>query len=114
MEDVSQGRLLASLRVEDKHMAPNGFMHGGAMVTFADTAAGFACFAHIDEGQNFTTVELKTNFLRTSRPEHTLNCEALLQHAGRKLQIWDATITDAHTGQKLSIFRCSQLILEQT
>ena len=57
----------------------------------------------------FTTVELKTNFLRSAR-EGTIDCEARLLHGGRTTQIWDATVTDPED-RTMALFRCTQLLL---
>ena len=57
----------------------------------------------------FTTVELKTNFLRSAL-EGTIECEAELVHGGRTTQIWDATVL-APDGRQMALFRCTQLVL---
>ena len=72
--------------------------------------AGYGCFLNLPEGATgFTTVELKTNFLRSVR-EGTIVCEARLVHGGRTTQLWDATVTDPE-GQTMALFRCTQLVL---
>jgi 1,4-dihydroxy-2-naphthoyl-CoA hydrolase len=103
------GRVVLSLPVRPDLLAPNGYLHAGAVVALADTACGYGCFVSLPEGgTGFTTVELKTNFLGTAR-EGTLDCEALRVHGGRTTQVWDATVrSDAKT---IALFRCTQLIL---
>ncbi len=104
------GMLSARLAVEEKHMAPNGYLHAGTVVGFADSVAGYGCFLNLPEGAiGFTTIELKTNFLGSAR-EGTIACEARLAHGGRTTQLWDATVTDP-TGKTLALFRCTQLVL---
>jgi uncharacterized protein (TIGR00369 family) len=79
------------------------------VVTLADTAAGYGCFASLPEGATgFTTIELKANFLGTAR-EGRLLCEATRVHGGRTTQVWDATVT--HEGKTIALFRCTQLLL---
>ena len=104
------GALQARLAVGEKHLAPNGYLHAGTVVGFADSVAGYGCFLNLPEGATgFTTVELKTNFLRSVR-EGTIVCEARLVHGGRTTQLWDATVTDPE-GQTMALFRCTQLVL---
>ena len=51
-------------------MAPNGYLHAGTVVGFADSACGYGCILNLPEGATgFTTIELKTNFLRTAQAE---------------------------------------------
>ena len=81
------------------------------MIALADTACGYGCIAHLPDGaDNFTTVELKTNFLGTAR-EGTLACVAKPAHLGRTTHVWDATVTRKTDGAAIALFRCTQMIL---
>jgi 1,4-dihydroxy-2-naphthoyl-CoA hydrolase len=109
-DEPGDGQMRARLELEEKHMAPNGYLHAGTVVGFADSACGYGCIHKQPEGATgFTTIELKTNFLR-SASEGTIDCEARLVHGGRTTQIWDATVTDAED-RRMALFRCTQLIL---
>ena len=100
----------ARLPLRKALFAPNGYLHAGAVVTLADTACGYGCLLSLPEGATgFTTIELKTNFLRTAQ-EGTIACEARLVHGGRTTQLWDAAVTDPE-GRTMALFRCTQLIL---
>ena len=108
--EPGDGSLRARLTVEEKHMAPNGYLHAGTVVGFADSVAGYGCLLNLPEGAiGFTTIELKTNFLRSVR-EGTIECEARMAHGGRTTQLWDATVTDPD-GKTMALFRCTQLVL---
>lgn len=107
------GIVHAELELRDEHFAPNGFVHAGALVTLADTAAGYGCLAQLPDGAlGFTTLELKVSFLRAAR-EGTLRCEARAVHAGRTTQVWDATVAGPD-GRAIALFRCTQLVLYPT
>lgn len=109
--DVEQGALQAELAVREELFAPNGFLHAGAVVTLADTAAGYATVAHLPEGASgFTTLELKANFVRAAR-EGVLRCEAKAVHLGRSTQVWDATVGVDGDDRPVALFRCTQLLL---
>jgi 1,4-dihydroxy-2-naphthoyl-CoA hydrolase len=85
-------------------------VHGCAIVTLADTTCGYGCILSFPEGATgFTTIELKTNFLRSAQ-SGTITCEAQLAHGGRTTQLWDATVRDPD-GRTMALFRCTQLIL---
>ena len=108
--EPGDGYMRARLAIEEKHMAPNGYLHAGTVVGFADSVAGYGCILNLPEGATgFTTIELKTNFLGSAR-EGTIECEARMVHGGRTTQLWDATVTDAE-GKTLALFRCTQLVL---
>jgi uncharacterized protein (TIGR00369 family) len=109
-DEAGDGAMRARLELAEKHMAPNGYLHAGTVVGFADSACGYGCILNLPEGATgFTTIELKTNFLRSAN-EGTIECEARLVHGGRTTQIWDATVTDAEA-RRMALFRCTQLIL---
>ncbi len=108
--DVRPGLLLAELPLREHLFAPNGYLHAGSVVSLADTAAGYACLAHLPEGASFTTLELKANFLRALR-EGVLHCEAKAVHLGRTTHVWDALVTGDGDERPVALFRCTQLVL---
>jgi 1,4-dihydroxy-2-naphthoyl-CoA hydrolase len=109
-DDYTEGIVRARLALRPELQAPNGYLHAGAVVTLADTACGYGCFLTKPEtATGFTTIELKTNFLRSAR-EGTITCEARPVHGGRTTQLWDATIADAE-GRPMALFRATQLLL---
>jgi uncharacterized protein (TIGR00369 family) len=108
---LAQNELRAELTIQRHHIAPNGYLHAGTVVTLADTACGYGCVAHLPEGASgFTTIELKTNFLGTAR-EGTIECVATARHLGRTTQLWDAVLAHRETGRTLALFRCTQLVI---
>jgi uncharacterized protein (TIGR00369 family) len=105
------GRLTSRLVLRPELLAPNGYLHAATIIALADTTCGYGTIAHLSEGaNNFTTIELKSNFLGTAR-EGVITCVATQQHGGRTTQVWDAVVTDEATQKTLALFRCTQLIL---
>ncbi|NIE66181.1 PaaI family thioesterase [Burkholderia sp. Ax-1719] len=107
---LEQGILRAELDIRSELLAPNGFLHAATVVCLADTACGYGCLAHLPpNAKNFTTIELKSNFLGTAR-EGRLSVVATGVHLGRSTQIWDATVTGPD-GKTTALFRCTQMVL---
>jgi len=108
---VEPGRLTSRLAVRPELLAPNGYLHAAAVIALADTSCGYGTFTDLPEGaQNFTTIELKSNFLGTAR-QGVIACVAVRIHSGRTTQVWDATVTDEASAKTIALFRCTQLIL---
>jgi uncharacterized protein (TIGR00369 family) len=108
---AAPGELTAEMDVRPEFLAPNGYLHAGAVVSLADTAAGFGCISALPpHATGFTTVELKTNHLGTAR-EGTLSCTARAAHLGRTTQVWDAVVTHRESGKAVALFRCTQMLL---
>ena len=106
-----EGRLDAEVDLRGELLAPNGYLHAASVVALADTACGYGCLAHLPEdASNFTTIELKANFLGTAR-EGTLACAAHAVHLGRTTQVWDATVVRKQDQRAIALFRCTQLII---
>ncbi|HYS17322.1 MAG TPA: PaaI family thioesterase [Candidatus Binatia bacterium] len=61
---VEPGRAVVELTAEGRHANPMGTLHGGILCDMADAAMGMAYAATLDEGETFTTLELKINFLK--------------------------------------------------
>jgi 1,4-dihydroxy-2-naphthoyl-CoA hydrolase len=109
---VERGRVEAELELRVEFLAPNDFLHAGTVVTLADSCCGMGCIASLPEGAaGFTTVELKTNFLRTAEAGDRLECEAHLAYGGGRTQVWDAVVRRASDGKDLALFRCTQYLL---
>jgi uncharacterized protein (TIGR00369 family) len=108
---LDDGRLDAELDVQPQLRAPNGYLHAATIVALADTACGYGCLAHLPDGAvNFTTIELKANFLGTATGG-TIACIARAAHLGATTQVWDATVTRAGDARTIALFRCTQMIL---
>ncbi|MEP7085003.1 MAG: PaaI family thioesterase [Betaproteobacteria bacterium] len=108
---LAEGMIEMELDVRAEVLAPNGYLHAATVVGLADTASGYGCIAHLPAGAvNFTTIELKSNFLGTAQ-SGTIACTARPAHLGRNTQVWDATVIHRETGKTIALFRCTQMIL---
>ena len=108
---VGESEVRAELAINEIHMAPNGFLHAGTVVTLADTCAGYGCIVHLPPGATgFTTIELKSNHLGTAK-EGTILASAKPVHLGKTTQVWDASVTRRESGKPIALFRCTQMIL---
>ena len=109
---VERGSVEVTMDVRPEFLAPNDFLHAGAVVTLADSACGMGTIASLPDGvAGFTTVELKSNFLRSARAGDALRCRARLAHGGRTTQVWDAVVTRESDDRELALFRCTQYLL---
>ena len=109
--EARHGFVKGRFEVQRHHLAPNSFLHAASVIALADTACGYGCVISRPEGaMNFTTIELKSNFLGTAR-EGGVGVEANLVHGGRTTQVWDAVVTAEATGKTIALFRCTQMLL---
>ena len=64
LTSVQQGEAIVELEAGEVHANPMGTLHGGVLCDIADAAMGLAYAAALDDGESFTTLELKINFLK--------------------------------------------------
>lgn len=66
IEVVSFGERETTMKLEaqERHSNPMGTIHGGILCDLADAAMGMSFFSTLAEGETFTTLELKMNYLR--------------------------------------------------
>lgn len=105
------GYVRGRMDIKPHHLAPNGFLHAASVIALADSACGKGCVVSLPEGgTNFTTIELKANFLGTA-VDGAIAVEARLAHGGRTTQVWDAIVTREKDQKQIALFRCTQMIL---
>ncbi|MFT5579471.1 MAG: 1,4-dihydroxy-2-naphthoyl-CoA hydrolase [Paraglaciecola psychrophila] len=111
MTQVAATEVRAEMKVTKSHLAPNGYLHAGSVVSLADTSCGNGCIANLPQGASgFTTIELKSNHLGTVY-DGVIECITTPIHKGRTTQVWDATVCSKETGKKIAVFRCTQMVL---
>ncbi len=93
MKSVEPGHAVFEIEADDRHHNPIGTLHGGVYCDLADAAMGYAYAATLGEGETFTTIELKINFLRAVR-KATLTAEARVVKAGGTLGYVECDIKD--------------------
>jgi uncharacterized protein (TIGR00369 family) len=93
LKEIEPGRAVFEMRAEERHHNPMGTLHGGVYCDLADAAMGWAYAATLAEGENFTTIEMKINFLRAVR-EATLTAEAKVVKAGATLGYVECEVKD--------------------
>jgi uncharacterized protein (TIGR00369 family) len=87
-----------------------GIMHGGAVMSLADTAGAMCAFLNLPEGAGgTTTIESKTNFLRAVR-EGIAEAVAKPLHAGRKFVVVETDVLDS-AGKRVARVTQTQAVL---
>jgi 1,4-dihydroxy-2-naphthoyl-CoA hydrolase len=86
------------------HCTVDGVLHGGALMSFADTLGAVCAFLNLPEGTTTTTVESKTNFFRAVR-EGRVDGVARPLHAGRRFIVVQ---TDLFDGEERRVAQTTQ------
>lgn len=111
LEDVQAGRVVFSLVPRRQHENPMGTMHGGVLATLVDTTMGCALSSTLPVNTGFTTVELKTNFLRAiTTATGRIDAVGWVVHPGSRIALTEARVSDA-TGALLAHATSTCMIL---
>lgn len=90
---AGDGASVFEMEADERHWNPMGTLHGGVLCDIADAAMGFAYAAMLDEGESFTTLEIKLNFLRPVWKAR-LRAAARVVKKGRKIGVVECDVTD--------------------
>ena len=89
LESVRQDRAVFRLDIRPESMNPFGMVHGGALYTMADNAAGVA--VHTD-GRFYVTQTSSLHFLR-NQGAGTVRAEGRVRHRGKSTCLAEVDIT---------------------
>jgi uncharacterized protein (TIGR00369 family) len=64
LTEIEEGFATVEFEAGPQHANPMGTLHGGILCDIADAAMGLAYASTLIEGESFTTLELKINFLK--------------------------------------------------
>lgn len=104
--ELSPGRVVATMPVDDRTRQPFGILHGGASVALAETVASLGSAANVDR-EEFAAVglEINANHLRAKR-DGVITATATPVHIGRTTHVWDVRIID-EDARPVCISRCT-------
>ena len=110
LKEASPDKVVAAIAVKKEHCTVPNIMHGGAIMSLADTAGAVATVLNLPQGATTTTVESKTNFLAPvpMGDVATATCEPF--HKGGRLMVWQTRITRGD-GRLCAVVTQSQMVL---
>jgi uncharacterized protein (TIGR00369 family) len=90
---IEPGTATIEIDVTERFWNPMGTLHGGILVDIADAAMGLAYAAAREDGESFTTLELKINYLRPFKAGRLKAVAKTVQH-GRTVGIMECDVFD--------------------
>lgn len=93
MVAVAPGSTVFEMEAGPQHANPMGTLHGGILCDIADAAMGIAYASTLEEGESFTTLELKINFLKPIWKAR-LRAEARVVKRGKTVGLVECNVLD--------------------
>lgn len=79
------GKLMLGLRIEERHTNMRGIVHGGMLVTLADSALGSVLYNARKPPQPMVTVSLTTDFIESAHPGDWVEAHVDVLRIGSRL-----------------------------
>ena len=110
LKEAGPDKVVAAIAVKKEHCTVPDIMHGGAIMSLADTAGAVATVLNLPQSATTTTVESKTNFLAPvpMGDVATATCEPF--HKGGRLMVWQTRITRGD-GRLCAVVTQSQMVV---
>ena len=106
---LGEGDATLSMKVDKTFHNPMGTLHGGIMTDIADACMGMATMTTLKEDETFTTLELKTNFIRPVI-QGKITAEARVLHRGRTIVLVEFVVKNDE-GKEVARGIATQMIL---
>ncbi len=108
--DATPEKIVGEVTVREDLCIGSGIMHGGAIMSFADTLGALGTIVNLPEGASTTTIESKTNFIAPAPRGARLIGEATPLHRGRRTMVWQTRIATSE-GRLVAVVTQTQLVL---
>ncbi len=107
---VAKDEVVARLAWSPERCTTAGVLHGGALMTLADTAGAVCAFLNLPPGAGTSTIESKTNFFRAVRGG-TVTATTRPLHAGRTVVVVQTDMYDDE-GRRVAQTTQTQAVLQ--
>lgn len=109
---LEKDKVVMTMPVDERTHQPAGYLHGGASVLLAETAASIGGALNVDlEKQAVFGMEINANHVRSKR-EGLVTATATPLHIGKTTMVWDVKITDEEE-KLICISRCTLGVVDR-
>nr|VFJ60433.1 MAG: 1,4-dihydroxy-2-naphthoyl-CoA hydrolase [Candidatus Kentron sp. FM]VFJ72708.1 MAG: 1,4-dihydroxy-2-naphthoyl-CoA hydrolase [Candidatus Kentron sp. FM]VFK14678.1 MAG: 1,4-dihydroxy-2-naphthoyl-CoA hydrolase [Candidatus Kentron sp. FM] len=92
--DVGDGFVKGRMPIDERTQQPQGALHGGASLAFAETLGGVGSAYYLDLEKQFPVgLEINANHLRAATSGYVYGTATIL-HMGRRTHVWEIKIVD--------------------
>lgn len=97
--EIGQERARGRIVVDQRHLHPGGYVHGGVWTALGDTVAAWATFHNMPPHHDLMTIELKLNVFGSGLPGDEIVAEAVPLHVGRNTIVIEVKIDRTRGGE---------------
>lgn len=108
--ELEAERVVMTMPVDGRHHQPLGYLHGGASVVLAESAATVGAWLNCPPGKVAFGSEINASHLRPKR-SGTLTAVGTPIQIGRKEQVWEVHIRDEED-KAVCVSRCRLAVVD--
>lgn len=103
---MTKDKVVMTMPVDERTRQPLGYLHGGASVALAETAASMGALLHVDMStHNVFGIEINANHVHSLK-HGTVTATAIPLHTGRTTMVWEIKIADEQE-RLICVSRCT-------
>ena len=107
--EATKERVVVTMPVSPRHLQPRGYLHGGASLALAETAASIGASLNAPSGMVAFGQEINANHIRSVQ-DGLLTATATPVHVGRTSQVWEIYIRDERD-RLICVSRCTLAVV---
>ncbi|WP_042353869.1 hotdog fold thioesterase [Bacillus rubiinfantis] len=109
---LEEGKVIATMPVDERTRQPFGILHGGASVALAETVASLGAYEMVNkETQAVAGLEINANHVRP-KSDGTVTAIGTVLHRGKTTMVWDIKIIDEQD-RLICVSRCTMAIINK-
>ncbi|MDR0536920.1 MAG: Cof-type HAD-IIB family hydrolase [Tannerellaceae bacterium] len=109
---AAEGRVEATMPVDERTRQPFGILHGGATLALAETVAGFGSIILCRPNETIVGMQVSGNHVSSAREGDTVRAVATILHRGRSSHLWNVDVF-ASAGKLVSTVRVVNSVLQK-
>ena len=108
---LDPSQVAATMPIDERHLQPFGYLHGGVSVVLAESVASIGAFLNCPPGKGAFGSEISASHLRPERAGGALTAVGAPVHVGKRSQVWQVKIED-EAGKAVCAARCTVAIVD--
>lgn len=109
---AADGRIEATMPVDERTRQPFGILHGGATLALAETIAGLGSMVIVEPDEIVVGMQVSGNHISSAHEGDTVRAVATIIHRGRSSHIWNIDVFTS-TDKLVSSIRVMNSILKK-
>ncbi|AHY47818.1 hypothetical protein RradSPS_2535 [Rubrobacter radiotolerans] len=112
LTEVGPERVVATMPVDERHLQPLGYLHGGVSVLLAESVASTGAWVNTSEGETAFGTEINASHLRPKRAGGFLTATGIPLRRGRTSQVWQVEVRD-EAERLICVSRCTCAVVRE-